>query len=291
MSEDQPPSSTHTFSWIERLSNTLSGRPTDRDQIIEFLRAGMRSNLIDIDALTMIEGVLQVSEMQVRDTMIPRPQMVVLDEESDLRTMLEVVVESGHSRFPVISNKKDQIVGVVLAKDLLRLLVTGSEEDFELDDIMRPATFVPESKRLNVLLKEFRESRQHMAVVIDEYSAVAGLVTIEDVLEQIVGEIDDEHDDVSDVDRNIYPKDDGLFSVKALTTIEDFNDYFGVSVSDAEFDTIGGLVIQSLGRMPRNEDMVEVQDFKFIVKKADTRRVHLLELHTDKQPLVESEKA
>lgn len=290
MSDDQPPSS-QTFGWIERISNTLAGRPADREQIIEFLRAGMRGNIIDIDALTMIEGVLQVSEMQVRDTMIPRPQMVVLDEESDLRTMLKTVAESGHSRFPVMSYKKDQIVGVVLAKDLLRLLVTGEEEDFELDDIMRDATFVPESKRLNVLLKEFRESRQHMAVVIDEYSAVAGLVTIEDVLEQIVGEIDDEHDDVSDVDRNIYAKDTHLYSVKALTTIDDFNEYFGCQLDDSEFDTIGGLVIQAIGRMPRNEDVVELGDFSFVVKKADTRRVHLLDLYTECKPVIEPEEA
>lgn len=286
MNEDQPPSSSPN--WIERILNSLSGRPADRQQLVETLRAAVANGLIDIDALTMIEGVLEISEMQVRDAMVPRAQMVVLDEDDDFDTMLATVAESGHSRFPVISNRKDQIVGVVLAKDMLRLVLGSGDYKFELHDIMRPAKFVPESKRLNVLLNEFRESRQHLAVVVDEYSAVAGLVTIEDVLEQIVGEIDDEHDDVS-VDNSIYLRKEGQFAIKALATIEDFNEYFGVELDDSEFDTIGGLVTQSLGRMPRQGDEVDIEDFHFVVKKADTRRVHLLDLHTKRQPIAQTE--
>lgn len=286
MNEDQPPSSSQN--WLARILNSLSGRPEDRQELIEILRSTMSRGLLDIDALTMIEGVLEVSEMQVRDTMVPRPQMVVLDEDDDFDTMLKTAAESGHSRFPVMSNKKDQIVGVVLAKDLLRLLVTGGDENFDLHDIMRPAKFVPESKRLNVLLKDFRESRQHLAVVVDEYSAVAGLVTIEDVLEQIVGEIDDEHDDVT-AENSIYPRDEGQYAVKALTTIEDFNEFFGVELDDTEFDTIGGLISQSLGRMPVPGDTVEIEDFHFVVKKADTRRVHLLDLKTEREPVPQEE--
>ena len=222
----------------------------------------------------MLEGALAVSELQVRDIMVPRAQMVVVGEDEAPEAFVGTVIESGHSRFPVIGDSRDEVKGILFAKDLLACFAKGDRGGFDLDDVMRPVVFIPESKRLNVLLRDFRESRNHMAIVADEYRGVAGLVTIEDVLEQIVGEIDDEHD----VDEGSYvsPVDGSEFTVKALTPIEDFNEYFGTGFSDEGFDTIGGLVVKSFGRLPRSGETQVLDGMTFRVLRADKRKVHLL---------------
>lgn len=266
-----------TRNWFDRISQILSSEPQDREELVRLLRDAERRNLIDVEALGMIEGALQVGEMQVRDIMIPRAQMVVVQEDVPPEEFVAEVIESGHSRFPVIGDSRDEVRGILLAKDLLAYFAKdGSEtrDGFDLDDAMRPAVFIPESKRLNVLLKEFRQSRNHMAIVVDEYGGVAGLVTIEDVLEQIVGEIDDEHD--TEVGQDIRRLGNGEFVVKARTPIEDFNEYFNTSFSDEEFDTIGGLVIKSLGHLPKRGESGEIGGMHFRVLRADKRRVHLL---------------
>jgi len=240
------------------------------------LRDASKRGLLDSDALAMIEGVLQVAEMQVRDIMIPRSQMVVVERDADPRSYLPVIIESAHSRFPVIGESRDEIVGILLAKDLLAWLAQREEKRFDIREALRPAVFIPESKRLNVLLKEFRASRNHMAIVVDEYGGVAGLVTIEDVLEQIVGEIEDEHD--VDGDTYIMRYGPNRHTVKALTPIEEFNDYFGTDFSDEEFDTIGGLVMHAFGHMPKRGEKVTLGQFQFKVLRADNRRIHLLQL-------------
>ena len=263
-------------SWLERLSFALLGEPKDREQLVELLRDAQQRNLLDPDALAMIEGVLQVAEMQVRDIMVPRAQMVAVERDAQLDTILPVVTESAHSRFPVIGDNRDEVVGILLAKDLLAYCGPDGVKDFSVRDILRPAVFIPESKRLNVLLKEFRASRNHMAIVVDEYGGVAGLVTIEDVLEQIVGEIVDEHD--IEEDAYIKKHNDNVYAVKALTPIEEFNNYFSSSFSDAEFDTIGGLVMHRFGRLPRRGDVISIDRFRFKVLNADSRRIHLLQM-------------
>lgn len=266
-----------TRSWLDRISQALSSEPQDREQLVRLLRDAEKRNLIDVEALGMIEGALQVGEMQVRDIMIPRAQMVVVQEDVPPEGFVAEVIESGHSRFPVIGDSRDEVRGILLAKDLLAYFAKDSSDtrdSFDMDDAMRPAVFIPESKRLNVLLKEFRQSRNHMAIVVDEYGGVAGLVTIEDVLEQIVGEIDDEHD--TEVGQDIRRLGSGEFVVKARTPIEDFNEYFNTSFSDQEFDTIGGLVIKSLGHLPRRGESGEIGGMHFRVLRADKRRVHLL---------------
>ncbi|MFN2308814.1 MAG: apolipoprotein N-acyltransferase [Gammaproteobacteria bacterium] len=247
---DDRPSQTLTTSrtWFERLGNALLREPRDREQLIELLRDAQRRNLLDADALGMIESVLQVGEMQVRDIMIPRAQMVVVDRDASPEVILPVIIESGHSRFPVISDSRDEVVGILLAKDLLRFRFEG-DVPFDIKDVMRPAVFIPESKRLNVLLNEFRASRNHLAIVVDEYGGVAGMVTIEDVLEQIVGEIEDEHD--IDEDAFIRQRSENHYIIKALMPIEDFNAHFNADFSDEEFDTVGGLVTQAFGYMPK----------------------------------------
>ncbi len=278
MHEDHPPVA-DSRSWLERLSKSLLGEPADREQLVELLRGAQRRNLLDLDALSMIEGVLSVAELKVRDIMIPRAQMDTLREGMSLEEMLRVVVESGHSRFPVIGERKDNVIGIVLAKDLLRYLLPGNRHEFELSDCLRPPVFIPESKRLNVLLKEFRNSRNHMAIVVDEYGDVAGLITIEDVLEQIVGEIDDEYDTDSDAaERSILEKSPGVYTLKALTPIEEFNEFFGERFDDSEYDTIGGLVASRFGYMPGRNEVVTIGDYTFKVIKADSRRIHLLEV-------------
>ncbi len=229
MSEDRPSSSTareggSPRSWLERLGQVLTGEPRDREQLLELLRDAEQRSLLDADALAMIEGVLQVAEMQVRDIMVPRAQMVVVERDADPEALLPVVLDSAHSRFPVIGENRDEVVGILLAKDLLAYFSDEHRDSFSVREVLRPAAFIPESKRLNVLLKEFRASRNHMAIVVDEYGGVAGLVTIEDVLEQIVGEIDDEHD--IEEDTWIMDHGDRKYTVKALTPIEDFNEYF-----------------------------------------------------------------
>ena len=263
-----------TPSWLSRLNKVLSGEPQDREQLIDLLRDAEKRNLVDAQALAMIEGVLQVGELQVRDIMVPRAQMVVVNSDSEPDDFIGPVTESGHSRFPVIGDSRDEVEGILLAKDLLGYYARGETKKFDLDDAMRPAVFIPESKRLNVLLREFRENRNHMAIVVDEYGGVAGLVTIEDVLEQIVGEIGDEHD--TDEDSFIRRLGSGEYTVKAITPIEDFNETFKTRFSDDEFDTIGGLVIKAFGRLPRRGETMRIDGVTFKVLRADKRRVHLL---------------
>ncbi len=263
--------------WLERLVNAIHGEPKDRNEVVAFLRHAEQRRLLDRDALGMIEGVFQVTEMQARDIMIPRSQMSVVARNASLIEMLEVIVSSGHSRFPVIGDNRDEVIGILLAKDLLRYCGKTEGADFDLDDILRPAVFVPESKRLNMLLKEFRNNRHHLAMVVDEYGGVAGLVTIEDILEQIVGDIDDEHDPDDDLPA-IQAASDGGYWIRALTPIEEFNQYFGRHYSDEEFDTIGGLVIHEFGHVPKRGERVEIDGLRFTVLKADSRRVYLLQL-------------
>ena len=259
-------------SWLEQISALLLREPEDRDQLIELLHSSFEKNLLDADALTMIEGVLQVSEMQVRDIMIPRSQMDVIDITDPPEKFIPFVIETAHSRFPVIGENKDDVIGILLAKDLLRYY---AGEDFNVRDMLRPAVFIPESKRLNVLLKEFRSNRNHIAIVVDEYGGVAGMVTIEDVLEQIVGDIEDEYD-YDETEDNIFPDTSGRYRVKALTEITDFNEALGVNFSDEEFSTIGGLVVSKFGRLPKRGDQISFDGLKFTVLRADSRRLHSL---------------
>ncbi|MEW6354357.1 MAG: HlyC/CorC family transporter [Pseudomonadota bacterium] len=265
-------------SWFERISHVLLGEdePQNREELVKLLRDAARRNLIDIDALAMIEGVLAVSEMRVRDIMVPRSQMVVVPRDVDPEEFLPLVIESAHSRFPVIGETRDEVVGILLAKDLLAYFQDkeGGKGGFQVRDVLRPAVFVPESKRLNVLLKEFRASRNHIAIVVDEYGGVAGLVTIEDVLEQIVGEIEDEHD--VEEETFIRKHRDTTYTVKALTPISEFNKHFGTHFSDEEFDTIAGLITNHFGRLPRRGESVLLENIRFKVLRADGRRIHLL---------------
>jgi len=262
--------------WFQRLGQALSGEPRDREELLELLNDARERNLFDVDAQTMLEGVLQVADMQVRDVMIPRAQMVALEKDMDLAQALTVLSESGHSRFPVVGEDRDKVIGIVLAKDLLNHFVEGGETDFNLREYLRPAPFVPESMRLNILLKKFRASRNHMAIVADEYGGVAGLVTIEDVLEQIVGDIDDEYD--VDDEARILKHTDTRYTVKAVTPVEDFNEYFGTHLSDEEFETMGGLVTHAFGHLPKRGEKIELGGFRFKVLRADSRRLHLLEV-------------
>lgn len=277
MSEDRSSNESSHRNWFERLSQALLGEPQDRQQLVDILRDAEQRNLLNQDALSMIEGVMQVSEMQVRDIMIPRAQMVTLERDAGPEDWMPVVIESAHSRFPVTGENKDEIVGILLAKDLLAFFA-NEERVFNMRDNLRPAIFVPESKRLDVLLREFRANRNHIAIVVDEYAGVAGIVTIEDVLEQIVGEIEDEHD--SDDDTDIHALSDCEYTVKALTPIEDFNLYFGTDFDD-EFDTIGGLVLNRFGHMPRRGEVVYIGSLSFKVLRADVRRIHLLNVLRD----------
>jgi magnesium and cobalt transporter len=260
---------------LERLSAFIMREPEDREQLIELLHSSHERNLLDADALAMIEGVLQVSELHARDIMVPRSQMDVIDINESPDRFVPFVIQTAHSRFPVTSGNKDDIIGVLLAKDLLRYY--AGEEEFNVREMLRPVVFIPESKPLNVLLKEFRKNRNHIAIVVDEYGGVAGLVTIEDVLEQIVGDIEDEYD-FDEVEDNIILDKSGLYRVKAMTEIEDFNDKFGTDFSDDEFDTVGGLVLKRFGRVPKRGEQVSMEGFNFTVLRADSRRVHLLEV-------------
>ncbi len=264
-------------SLMDRIVHAMGGEPRDREELLELLRNAHQRNIFDADTLQMVEGAFQVVEMRVRDIMIPRAQMVVLEDDASFEDMLPVIVKSGHSRFPVISEDKDNVVGVLLAKDLLRHATNDGAESFNLKDVTRPATVTPETKRLNVLLKEFRAERNHMAIVMDEYGGVAGLVTIEDVLEEIVGEIDDEHD--KDEGQQIRDAGNGQYSVKALTPIEEFNEALGTSFSDEEFDTIGGLLMQHIGHMPKAGESTVLDGCEFRVLVADSRRIHLLQVN------------
>ena len=263
----------HKPSLLERLGAMIMREPEDRDQLIELLHSAHERNLLDADALTMIEGALQVSEMKVRDVMIPRTQMCVIDINDPPEEFIPQVIATAHSRFPMIDRDRDHVIGILLAKDLLRYY--ASDDEFNVRDMLRPVVFVPESKRLNVLLREFRVSRNHMAIVVDEYASVAGLITIEDVLEQIVGDIEDEHD-FDEIEDNILRERSGRWRVKAQTDIADFNEQFGSHFPDDEHDTVGGLVISLFGRLPKRGESIAVDGFKFIVQRADSRRVHTL---------------
>lgn len=264
------------MSLFEKLSRIFLDLPQNRQELVEILQASEKRDLLDLDALSMIEGVMQVSEIQVRDIMIPRSHMVVLEEDTPYEAMLPVVINSGHSRFPVIGENRDEIVGVLLAKDLLRYVDVEARKEFDIKDVLRKAVFVPESKRLNMLLKEFRTSRNHMAIVVDEYSGVAGLVTIEDVLEQIVGNIDDEHD-VEDVG-NIRRMGVNRYSVKALTPISEFNEFFESGFNEEESDTLAGMLMKHQGHMPKRGETITIENYLFKVMSADSRRIKHVQL-------------
>ena len=283
MNKDRPPPGSSRPAWLERLARLMAREPATNEQLIELLRAAQQRNLYDADALAMLEGVLQVDDMQVRDIMIPRSQVVVLERDASPDVLLRTVVESGHSRFPVIGDSRNEVVGILLAKDLLLYAFERNDGPFNVRDLLRPAVFVPESKRLNVLLKEFRSSRNHMAIVVDEYGGVAGMVTIEDVLEQIVGEIEDEHD--VEEDDTIRKHSEVHYTIKALTPIEDFNEYFDTQVPDEEFDTIGGLVVHEIGHLPKRGERIVIGNLLFKVLRADNRRVHMLQLTVLPRPV------
>jgi magnesium and cobalt transporter len=275
MSNDEPGSSLIPRQWLKKLARVFNEGPENREQLIALLKEAKAQNLLDSEALSMMEGVLQVSEMRVRDIMIPRAQMAVISREDPLDKILPIVIESAHSRFPVIDDDRSEVIGILLAKDLLAYC-GDSAKRFYVRDLLRAAVFVPESKRLNVLLNEFRANRNHMAIVVDEYGDAAGLVTIEDVLEQIVGEIEDEHD--FDDSAVILKRSETEYTIKAHTPIEDFNEYFDVDLNDGEFDTMAGLVTNALGHMPKRGERVDIDRFKFKVLRADSRRIYLLEV-------------
>jgi magnesium and cobalt transporter len=273
MSEDQPGSDSGSGSWIGKLTNLFTESVDDTKSLVNILRQAEQNQIIDADGLSIIEGALQVNDMQVREIMIPRSQVATIDITDSPRDIIPKVIEAGHSRFPVIGESKDDVVGILLAKDLLPL-VLDSESRFNLKDVLRPAIFVPESKRLNVLLKEFRENKNHMAIVIDEYGGMGGVVTIEDVLEQIVGEIEDEYD--IDEEDQIKKVDKDSYTVKALTPIEDFNAFFHSNLPDDEFDTIGGLVLDQFRHIPERDETVGIGPYVFKVLNADSRQIRLL---------------
>jgi len=278
MSEGQPPSRhSPQKSWMDKISHLLTGEPQDLDDLLEILREAREKRLLDTDALSMIEGVLQVSQMRVRDIMIPRAQMVVVPKTANLETIFPLVIEFCHSRYPVIEDDRSKVVGILLAKDLLAHVLQNKA--LTVQQIMRPASIVPESKRLNVLLKEFRTNGNHMAIVVDEYGQAAGLVTIEDVLEQIVGDIEDEHDDHED-EGTIFQRNEHEYMIKALTPMEEFDEYFSTHLATDEYDTVGGFIVSQLEHMPKKGESLVVDNMRFEVIRADNRRVHLIKLKT-----------
>lgn len=262
----------HKPTLLERLSTMLLREPEDREQLIALLHSAYERNLLDADALSMMEGVIQVSERQVREIMIPRAQMDVIDISHPPEQFIPYVIDTAHSRFPVTDGDKDNIIGILLAKDLLRYY---AGEEFDVRDMLRPAVFVPESKRLNILLRDFRSNRNHIALVVNEYGGVCGMVTIEDVLEQIVGDIADEYDFDEDGD-NIIRQDDAHWRVKADTEIADFNEAMGTDFSDEDYDTIGGLVLKAAGQLPKRNERIQIGEWQFTVLRADSRRLHSL---------------
>lgn len=273
MSDDYPPSTPKT--WLEKISHLLTGEPQDIDDLVELLREAKARSVLDTEALAMIEGVLQVSKMRVRDIMIPRVQMIVLPKDATLESILPLVIESGHSRYPVIDGDKSKVIGVLLTKDLL--VKVFENKNLTVQEIMRSVSIVPESKRLNVLLKESRTNGNHMAVVVDEYGQAAGLVTIEDVLEQIVGDIEDEHDDHDD-ENYVFQRSENEFMLKALMPIDEFDEQFETQFATDEYDTIGGFLVHQLQRMPHKGESFTVDNLKFEIIKADSRRIHLIKL-------------
>jgi len=285
---NEPAEGNATGRWLKRLKRSVAGAPEDREALLESLHEASTRGLLDGDALGMIEGVLDVADLRVRDIMIPRAQMVFVRRNDPASAILPTVIESGHSRFPVMDDDRDDIVGILLAKDLLRVYAEGGTERFDIRECMRPAVFVPEAKRVNVLLKEFRGNRNHMAIVVDEYGGVAGVVTIEDVVEQIVGEIDDEFD--VDEDLNIRKDAERQFTVRGVTLIEEFNEYFGTQFPDDEFDTVAGLVMKEFGRLPRRGEAVVIGGIEFRVMRADRRRVESLRIATPKDVIPPEER-
>jgi magnesium and cobalt transporter len=277
MSEDQSSNGSGKSTWVEKIGKAFSHQPRDRDELKQLLKESCEQGVVDADALAMMEGALEVSETQVRDAMIPRSQMVVVQNDAKLDEFLPRIVESGHSRFPVIGEDKDEVVGILLAKDLLPHLASGSE-CFDLSDTIRPPVVIPESKRLNMLLRDFRASRNHMAIVVDEYGGVSGVITIEDVLEEIVGEIDDEYDEEEEA--VILSIGGNRYQVQALTPIDDFNEMFDSELSDDDYGTVGGLLLAEFGRVPEFDDIVTLEDrFEFRVTRADNRRIITLEMN------------
>jgi magnesium and cobalt transporter len=280
-SSGRSPSAPHHRSLLERLAALVFREPENREELLELLSEAHSRNLLDADALSMIEGVLQVSELRARDLMIPRAQMDVIDIDKSVESWLPHVIETGHSRFPVIEGSRDHVIGILLAKDLLRYF---TEHALDTRAMLRPAVFIPESKPLNVLLRDFRANRNHIAIVVDEYGGVAGMITIEDVLEQIVGDIEDEYD-FDEQDENIIAEADGSFRVKALTEIEQFNASFGTTYPEADFNTIGGLVTDAFGRVPRRGDSVELEGLRFEVLRADARQAQLFHVARVARPV------
>jgi magnesium and cobalt transporter len=276
MNDDRFSNEPDERSWLDKITHLFSSEPRTREDLEDVLSIAADNEVIDQDAHSIIEGAMQVSDMQARDIMIPRSQMVVIKAEQTLEEILPQIIRAAHSRYPVIGDSNDDVLGILLAKDLLPLILDREHADLQITDLLRQTLVVPESKRLNVLLREFRENRNHMAIVIDEYGGVAGLVTIEDVLEEIVGEIEDETDIEEDqFIRKISDKD---FFIKALTPIEDFNDYFNADFSDEEFDTVGGLVLQAFGHMPARNEVTTLEHFEFKVINADQRKIHSLRM-------------
>jgi len=273
MSEDGP--STEK-GWIERLSQAFTGEPSSRTELIELLRSAQHRDLLDVEVLSIIEGALTGSDMQAGEIMIPRSQMTIVRLDMSPEEFLPVIIESGHSRFPVLGDGPDDVVGILMAKDLLPLALQDRQAKFNMRDLLRPCTAIPESKRVNVLLQDFRSTRNHIAIVYDEYGGVSGIVTIEDVLEQIVGDIEDEFDYADEDNIKMHSADN--YTVKAQTTLDEFNEVFGCEFSDEEFDTIGGVVIHHFGYLPKRDEKVSVQGFKFKVLNADNRRIKLLQL-------------
>lgn len=278
MTDDQSSIDSRPRSWIDKIAQVFSDEPTDTKSLLELLRNAEQDQVLDADALGIIEGALQVSSMQVRDIMIPRSQLVTVSSKLSIGEIIDLITKASHSRFPVIGDNVDNVMGILLAKDLLPLSLNKNKniEKFSIKDIVRPATFVPESKRLNVLLREFRERRQHMAIVIDEYGSVCGAVTIEDVLEQIVGDIEDEYD--IDDDSHIKEFDEENHIVKALTPVDEFNEYFKTSFSDQEFTTIGGLVLQQFSHIPERGESIQIGPFLFTILNADSRQIKLIKV-------------
>ncbi len=275
MSDDSP-SNQPGKSWLEKISHAFSEKPESLRDIMETLRTAEERSVIDADSLSIIEGAIQVTDMQAREVMIPRSQMITVKANQSPEEYIDNIIESAHSRFPVIGDSSDDVIGILLAKDLLPLALKGELKKGTINDLLRPASIVPESKRLNQLLKEFKQNRNHMAIVVDEYGDIAGLITIEDVLEQIVGEIEDEHDFDDEV--MIKPLTSGEYNVKALTPISEFNEYFGAELPDQDFDTIGGLALKHFGRLPRRGDTTKFNGFKATVLNADNRTIRLLKI-------------
>jgi len=274
MSEGRP-SRSGSQSWVRKLSN-LFLEPQDQEQLIELIRSASERHILDSEALSIVEGALSVSQMQARDIMLPRSQVVMVSRDAPAEETLKLVTETAHSRFPVIDDDRDDVIGILLAKDLLSAVVNNGDFSFDLRELLRPAVFIPESKRLNVLLREFRARRNHMAIVVDEYGGVAGIVTIENVLEQIVGEIEDEHD--IDDDAPILQRNENTYTIKALTMVEDFNEFFETDWSDEDFDTVGGYVMNQFGHLPERGEQITIDRFQFSILRADNRRVYLMKM-------------